>query len=83
VSDEQTQRTGEVASLLPSVHDASGAAPASAPEPAPEAPAPAREFSAEVRGEVVPLQERPEVQAAGAFLGGLLLAALLKKAADR
>jgi hypothetical protein len=83
VSDEQKQRTGEVASLLPSVHDASGAEPAAVPEPAPQSPAPAREFSAEARGEVVPIQERAEVQAAGAFVGGLLLAVLLKRVADR
>jgi hypothetical protein len=83
VSDEQTQRTGEVASLLPSVHDESGARPHHAPEPAPQSPAPAREFSAEARGEAVPLQDRPEIQAAGAFVGGLLFAALLKRVADR
>jgi hypothetical protein len=83
MSDEQKQRTGEVASLLPSVHDASGAHPAAAPEPAPQAPAPAREFSAEARGEAVPIHERAEVQAAGAFVGGLLLATLLKRAAGR
>jgi hypothetical protein len=83
VSDEQKQRTGEVASLLPSVHDASGEQPHAAPEPAPQSPAPAREFSAEARGEAVPIQERPEVQAAGAFVGGLVLAALLKRMANR
>jgi hypothetical protein len=83
VSDDQKQRTGEVASLLPSVHDESPSGAHPLPEPAPEAPAPAREFSAEVRGDAVPIQERAEVQAAGAFVGGLLLAVLLKRAADR
>jgi hypothetical protein len=84
VSDDQNQRTGEVASLLPSVHDASGGQPAAVPEAAPQSPAPAREFSAEARGDdAVPIQERAEVQAAGAFVGGLLLAVLLKRVADR